>query len=255
MPGHGLEFAADYESLLDRVGDGYDFPALDERTRATTFYTTGTTGDPKGVCTPTANSCCTPSAPWARSRAAAATRACTATDVYMPITPMFHVHGWGMPFVATLLGIKQVYPGRYEPEKLLRLIERERVTFSHCVPTILHMLLNAPVAGEIDLSGWKVVVGGSAMSAGLARAAMDRGIDVFGGYGMSETGPVLTMAQLERPALALPDEAQIALRCKAGRPSRWSISASSTSRCVPSRRMERAPEKSWPVPRGPRTAT
>ena len=220
-PGHGLEFAADYESLLDRVGDGYDFPALDERTRATTFYTTGTTGDPKGV--------------WYTHRqlvlhtlgALGALGALASgggharlhrDDVYMPITPMFHVHGWGMPFVATLLGIKQVYPGRYEPEKLLRLIERERVTFSHCVPTILHMLLNAPVAGEIDLSGWKVVVGGSAMSAGLARAAMDRGIDVFGGYGMSETGPVLTMAQLERPALALPDEAQIALRCKAGRP-------------------------------------
>ena len=113
---------------------------------------------------------------------------------------------------------QQVYPGRYEPEKLLRLIEREGVTFSHCVPTILHMLLSSPIAGEIDLSGWKVVVGGSAMSAGLARAAMDRGIDVFGGYGMSETGPVLTMAQLERPALALPDDAQIELRCKAGRP-------------------------------------
>ena len=56
------------------------------------------------------------------------------------------------------------------------------------------MLLSSPVAAEIDLGGWKVVVGGSAMSAGLARAAMDRGIDVFGGYGMSETGPVLTLA-------------------------------------------------------------
>ena len=217
-PELGPDFAADYESLLDRGGDGYRFPVLDERTRATTFYTTGTTGDPKGV--------------WYTHRqlvlhtlgalGAFASGGDHARlhrdDVYMPITPMFHVHGWGMPFVATLLGIKQVYPGRYEPEKLLRLIERERVTFSHCVPTILHMLLNAPVAGEIDLSGWKVVVGGSAMSAGLARAAMDRGIDVFGGYGMSETGPALTMAQLERPALALPDEAQIALRCKAGRP-------------------------------------
>ena len=96
-------------------------------------------------------------------------------DVYMPISPMFHVHGWGMPFVATLLGVKQVYPGRYDPETLLRLIEREGVTFSHCVPTIMHMLLTSPVADEIDLSGWKVVVGGSAMSAGLARAAMDRG--------------------------------------------------------------------------------
>lgn len=217
-PGHGPDFAADYESLLDRGGEGYDFPELDERSRATTFYTTGTTGDPKGV--------------WYTHRqlvlhtlgalGALASGGDHARlhrdDVYMPITPMFHVHGWGMPFVATLLGVKQVYPGRYEPEKLLRLIEREGVTFSHCVPTILHMLLDSPVAGEIDLSGWKVVIGGSAMSAGLARAAMDRGIDVFGGYGMSETGPVLTIAQLERPSLALPDDAQIALRCKAGRP-------------------------------------
>ena len=217
-PAHGPDFAADYESLLDRGGEGYDFPELDERSRATTFYTTGTTGDPKGV--------------WYTHRqlvlhtlgalGALASGGDHARlhrdDVYMPITPMFHVHGWGMPFVATLLGVKQVYPGRYEPEKLLRLIEREGVTFSHCVPTILHMLLDSPVAGEIDLSGWKVVIGGSAMSAGLARAAMDRGIDVFGGYGMSETGPVLTIAQLERPSLALPDDAQIALRCKAGRP-------------------------------------
>ena len=213
-----LDVAADYESLLGGGEGAYDFPALDERTRATTFYTTGTTGDPKGV--------------WYTHRqlvlhtlGALGTLASGGgharlhrDDVYMPITPMFHVHGWGMPFVATLLGVKQVYPGRYEPEKLLRLIECERVTFSHCVPTILHMLLNAPAAGGIDLSGWKVVIGGSAMSAGLARAAMDRGIDVFGGYGMSETGPVLTIAQLERPALALPDDAQIALRCKAGRP-------------------------------------
>ena len=217
-PAHGPDFAADYESLLDRGGEGYDFPELDERSRATTFYTTGTTGDPKGV--------------WYTHRqlvlhtlgalGALASGGDHARlhrdDVYMPITPMFHVHGWGMPFVATLLGVKQVYPGRYEPEKLLRLIEREGVTFSHCVPTILHMLLDSPVAGEIDLGGWKVVIGGSAMSAGLARAAMDRGIDVFGGYGMSETGPVLTIAQLERPSLALPDDAQIALRCKAGRP-------------------------------------
>ena len=217
-PEHGLDFAADYDALLERGADGHDFPALDERTRATTFYTTGTTGDPKGV--------------WYTHRqlvlhtlgalGAIASGGDHARlhrdDVYMPITPMFHVHGWGMPFVATLLGIKQVYPGRYEPDKLLRLIEREGVTFSHCVPTILHMLLSSPLAGRIDLSGWKVVVGGSAMSAGLARVAMDLGIDVFGGYGMSETGPVLSLAQLERPSLALPDDAQIELRCKAGRP-------------------------------------
>ena len=55
----------------------------------------------------------------------------------MPITPMFHVHAWGLPYVATMLGVKQVYPGRYVPDMLLGLIAREKVTFSHCVPTIL----------------------------------------------------------------------------------------------------------------------
>ena len=102
-------------------------------------------------------------------------------DVYMPITPMFHVHGWGVPYVATLMGVKQVYPGRYEPETLLELIEREKVTFSHCVPTILHMLLSHPKAAKIDLSGWKVIIGGAPMPQGLARQALDLGIDVFSG--------------------------------------------------------------------------
>ena len=214
----GLDFAADYESLLEHGAAGYEFPALDERTRATTFYTTGTTGDPKGVWYTHRQLVLHTLGALGAIASAGGHARLHRDDVYMPITPMFHVHAWGMPFVATLLGIKQVYPGRYEPEKLLRLIEREGVTFSHCVPTILHMLLGAPAASDVDLSGWKVVVGGSAMSAGLARAAMDRGIDVFGGYGMSETGPVLTLAQLERPALSLPDDAQIELRCKAGRP-------------------------------------
>ena len=217
-PAHGLDFSADYDSLLVRGRDGHEFPILDERTRATTFYTTGTTGDPKGVWYTHRQLVLHTLGALGAIASGGGHARLHRDDVYMPITPMFHVHAWGMPFVATLLGIKQVYPGRYEPEALLRLIEREGVTFSHCVPTILHMLLSAQVSREIDLSGWKVVVGGSAMSAGLARAAMDRGIDVFGGYGMSETGPVLTLAQLERPSLALPDDAQIELRCKAGRP-------------------------------------
>ena len=105
----------------------------------------------------------------------------------MPITPMFHVHAWGMPYVATALGIKQVYPGRYAPEMLLRLIEKEHVTFSHCVPTILHMLLSNPDIGKIDLSNWKVIVGGAAMPQSLCLAALKLGIDIFTGYGMSET--------------------------------------------------------------------
>jgi fatty-acyl-CoA synthase len=136
----------------------------------------------------------------------------------MPITPMFHVHAWGFPYVATLLGVKQVYPGRYEPGRLLRLIADEGVTFSHCVPTILHMLLSDTLASEVDLSRWKVVIGGSALPEALAQRALDLGIDIFGGYGMSETCPVLTLAQLRPTDDERSAEKLLARRCKAGRP-------------------------------------
>jgi fatty-acyl-CoA synthase len=142
----------------------------------------------------------------------------TARDVYMPITPMFHVHAWGLPYLATMLGVKQVYPGRYVPDVLLGLIGREKVTFSHCVPTILQMLLGSPAPAGVDLRNWKVIIGGSALPAPLARAALERGIDVIAGYGMSETCPILTLAHLLPKALGSPVEESVAYRCKAGRP-------------------------------------
>src|SRR5207253_2305396 len=115
-------------------------------------------------------------------------------------------------------GIKQVYPGRYTPDGLLSLIQREKVTFSHCVPTLLHMLLNSPASQTVDFAGWKVIIGGSALPRGLARAALERGIDIFGGYGMSETCPVLTLAQLTPAMLEQDIDAQLDIRVKAGRP-------------------------------------
>ena len=139
-------------------------------------------------------------------------------DVYMPITPMFHVHAWGFPYLATMLGLRQVYPGKYLPESLLRLIRDEKVSYSHCVPTILHMLLTHPLAAEIDFKGWKIVIGGSAMPQAQALAAMKRGIDLFTGYGMSETCPVLTLANLNTADLDLSAEDQAVLRAKTGRP-------------------------------------
>jgi fatty-acyl-CoA synthase len=116
-----------------------------------------------------------------------------------------------------MLGVKQVYPGRYVPDLLLELVEKEKVTFSHCVPTILHMLLKHPHAQRIDLSGWKIIIGGAAMSRTLCLDAMNRGIDVFTGYGMSETCPILTLAHLTPDMLELPPEEQAAIRCKTGR--------------------------------------
>ena len=207
----------EYEPLLTAGNPDFRFPDLDENTRATTFYTTGTTGLPKGVYFSHRQLVL-------HTMGSIATMGWTAgharfhrDDVYMPITPMFHVHGWGVPYVATLMGVKQVYPGRYEPETLLELIERENVTFSHCVPTILHMLLNHPKARQIDLSGWKVIIGGAPIPQGLARQALAMGIDVFSGYGMSETCPFLAVSQLTSAMLDGDPEEQVRMRCKTGR--------------------------------------
>jgi fatty-acyl-CoA synthase len=137
----------------------------------------------------------------------------------MAITPMFHVHAWGMPYVATLLGMKQVYAGRYTPEMLLQLLSKENVTYSHCVPTLLHMLLSHPASKGVDLSRWKVLVGGSALPVGLAKAALERGIDVFTGYGMSETGPLQTMNHLPTDQLGGTIDEQAARRVRTGLPA------------------------------------
>ncbi|TWC64659.1 fatty acid--CoA ligase [Herbaspirillum sp. SJZ099] len=215
-PPNGPGFAGEYEALLAQAEAAYDFPDFDENARATTFYTTGTTGLPKGVY-------------FSHRQLVLHTLGATAglalapqqgrlhrDDVYMPLTPMFHVHAWGLPYVATMAGLKQVYPGRYVPDTICRLIVREKVTFSHCVPTILQMVLGCEAAQEADLSGWKMIIGGSAMTSSLAQAARERGIDVFTGYGMSETCPILTLAHV--PTDELGGETDAALRVKTGRP-------------------------------------
>ncbi len=206
----------EYEALLKGESDVYEFADFDENTWATTFYTTGTTGNPKGVyfshrqlfmhtmCLMT-YVCGLQSIPFNHE------------DVYMPITPMFHVHAWGFPFLATMLNNKQVYPGKYEPEMLLRLLVKEKATLSHCVPTILNMLVSSPVAKQIDLSNWKVIIGGSALTKGLAKAALSLGINVSQGYGMSETAPVMSLVHLNDEQQAMSIDDQIQFRTKAGR--------------------------------------
>jgi fatty-acyl-CoA synthase len=211
-------FATEYEAGLRQAEPVISFPDFDENTRATTFYTTGTTGLPKGVYFSHRQLVLHSLAAMAALGSAHQQGRLHRDDVYMPITPMFHVHAWGLPYVATLMGIKQVYPGRYLPGRLLELIRREKVTFSHCVPTILHMLLADPASAQTDLRNWKVVIGGAALPRALAQQALARGIDIFGGYGMSETCPLLTLAQLDAEALAGSDDEQLSLRTKAGIP-------------------------------------
>lgn len=209
-------FETDYETLLAGGDPGHAFPDFDENTRATTFYTTGTTGHPKGVYFTHRQLVLHTLAAAAAFGTAPVQGRFGRSDVYMPITPMFHVHAWGFPYVATMLGVKQVYPGRYQPDVLLQLIGREGVTFSHCVPTLLHMLLNAAHASGVTLHGWKVVIGGSALPKGLAQAALDIGADVYAGYGLSETCPILSLGLLDPDEVA-DDEVALGRRVRAGR--------------------------------------
>jgi fatty-acyl-CoA synthase len=214
---HSMGFEGEYEALLTAAEPAYDFPDFDENTRATTFYTTGTTGMPKGVyyshrqiVLHTIILLGSVSSPRVHGRF-------HRESVYMPLTPMFHVHAWGVPYLATYLGTKQVYPGRYVPSLLLKLIHDEKVTFSHCVPTILNMLLKDKEIDKYDLSRWVCIVGGAGLPKVIALEALRRGIDVVAGYGMSETCPVISLAHLNKEELALNDEEQAALRCRTGK--------------------------------------
>jgi fatty-acyl-CoA synthase len=209
-------FSTEYEALLADADPWRDFPDLDESTRATTFYTTGTTGQPKGVY-------------FSHRQLVLHTLTCRAAlaeigtgllkegDVYMPLTPMFHVHGWGHPYVATLLGVKQVYGGRFVADAAVACFQREKVTYSHCVPTLLRMLLGSAKAKGIALSGWKLVIGGASLPQALAREALELGVDVYSGYGMSETCPTLTLSSLMPKMADWGFERQVEVRCRAGR--------------------------------------
>jgi len=213
-----FQFEGEYEEMLAEASPEFDFPEFDENTRATTFYTTGTTGLPKGVY-------------FSHRQLVLHTLSTTAAlssnsvqgrlhreSIYMPLTPMFHVHAWGLPYIATFLGTKQVYPGKYIPAILLKLLETHKVTFSHCVPTILNMLLKDPNSLQCDLSRWTCIIGGAALPGSIAIEALRRGIDVFGGYGMSETCPVLSLSQLTEKELNLTPEEQADIRCRTGVP-------------------------------------
>ncbi|NMT64519.1 fatty acid--CoA ligase [Marinobacter orientalis] len=211
-----VEAIGEYEELLAKADNEFDFPDFDENSVATTFYTTGTTGNPKGVyfshrqlvlhtLTMTGVTAAFDEMPLLRS-----------SSVYMPLTPMFHVHAWGVPYAATMLGVKQVYPGRYEPELLVDLLKEHKVTFSHCVPTIMQMMMATESIKTADLNNWHVLIGGSALTKGLCDAGARLGINMYTAYGMSETCPLLSASHLKPEDVELPLEQQTSIRVKTG---------------------------------------
>jgi fatty-acyl-CoA synthase len=214
-----LQYEGEYENLLSRQKEEFNFPDFDENSVATIFFTTGTTGLPKAVYFSHRQLVLHALALTTTLGAMNSAIKISTDDVYMPMTPMFHVHAWGMPYTATYLGMKQVYPGKYEPGELLRLKREEKVTVSHGVPTLLQMIISHPDAEKTDLTDWKIVVGGSDLPRGLATKILSLGINIITGYGMSETGPAISLSYLEKEKInELSKEEETELRLKAGRP-------------------------------------
>ena len=183
-----------YEDFIREHSSSFEWPQLSEDQPAAMGYTSGTTGLPKGAYH-------SHKAMVLHAMSGALHLATISKDfrlssqnTILHIVPMFHVYSWGLPYIATLLGMKQVYPNKLEPEVLLKLIVDEKVDFTAGVPTILYMLLAHPASEKYDLSGLTFVNGGSALPRGLAELALKRGMRVFVGYGMTETAPILTLA-------------------------------------------------------------
>ncbi|MTG99096.1 long-chain-fatty-acid--CoA ligase [Myroides sp. BIT-d1] len=206
-----------FDELLLEQSTIYEFPEFSEEAIATLFYTTGTTGNPKAVYFSHRQLVLHTMVESSVLSMMNEAFKIKSSDVYLPLTPMFHVHAWGLPYLATTLSLKQVYVGKFEPQSFIDIFRREKPTISHCVPTILNMLLSSPAARDIDLSTWSVLIGGSALSKPLAKRALDRGISVVTGYGMSETCPLLTSSYLSLVTIKNDIESQLDIRTMTGR--------------------------------------
>lgn len=208
-----------YEDFIREHGSGYEWPEdIDEDQPAAMCYTSGTTGLPKGTYH-SHRMIVIHAMAGALHLATFGPMTLKADDVILHIVPMFHVYSWGLPYISTLLGLKQVYPNRLDPKVLLDLIQSEGVTFTAGVPTILYMLLSHPESEKYDLSGLKFVVGGSALPKGLALLARKRGMKVMVGYGMTETAPILTLADVpHKIAKGKTEDELLDLRLRTGYP-------------------------------------
>jgi len=215
MPNTKLANVFCYETLLAEVDADFEWPELDERTAAGLCYTSGTTGNPKGVLyshrSTVLHAYGTLTVPGVSMRT---------SDAALVVVPMFHANAWGCPHAAPIVGARLVFPGpKLDGASLYQIMEEERVTLSSGVPTLWLGLLNHLRAHGLHLSTVKTLTsGGSALPRTLLEEFESRGVQVFQGWGMTETSPVATLASLSPELAAAPMERQMEAKLTAGRP-------------------------------------
>jgi len=215
MPQANLPNLLCYEELIAREDGDYEWPQFDEWTAAGLCYTSGTTGNPKGVLYANRSTIL-----HAYAASLPDVFNCSARSVILPVVPMFHVNAWGIPYFAPLNGAKLVFPGAgLDGKNLYELFEAERVTASAGVPTVWLALLAHMKQNNLRFSTLKsVVVGGSACPPAMIAAFRDGfGVHCKHAWGMTEMSPLGSFCTLKATHEALPREKKHEVECKQGR--------------------------------------
>jgi fatty-acyl-CoA synthase len=208
-----LQPSVDYETFIGSQPEHYDWPRLDENSAAAMCYTSGTTGNPKGVVYSHRSMFL-----HSIATASADSLALSERDTILPIVPMFHANAWGLLHAAPMVGAKVVLPGRFmDPVRVIHLLAQERVTFSGGVPTIWIGVLAMLDKEKVDLSALReIICGGSAVPQSLIENLARKNINLVQAWGMTETSPLACISDLRSDQANLPPEEKFRIKARTG---------------------------------------